>query len=67
MEDGRGGGAGRYLRAVRGHGDSEQEHGHVHPGHHADEQEVPRVAVDFKALLFRGGEGSGDRTDEGLG
>lgn len=59
-----GGGAKRYLRAGGGHGDSEQEHGHVHSGHHADEQEVSRVSVDFNALLFKV---RGDGRDEGLG
>ena len=42
-----------YLRAVCSDGDSEQEHGHRHPHHHADQDEMARVAVDFRALLYK--------------
>lgn len=46
-----------YLRDFGRDGDPEEVHGHVHPGHHEDEQAVPRVPVRAQALLQEDGFG----------
>lgn len=46
-------GGSSYLWAVMSNGDSEQVHGHTHSCHHADQDEMARVAVHFRALLHK--------------
>lgn len=40
-----------YLGHLGRDGDPEEVHGHVHAGHHGQEQAVPRVTVRPQALL----------------
>lgn len=42
-----------YLWAVRSNCDSEQVHGHKHSSHHADQDEMTRIAIDSLALLYK--------------